>query len=129
MRTRLILILTLANLFCCAAAEQRKSPPAKLEITEFHATHTGATLTFQGKVKNTGLAPAVTVQLVFTLLDANKKGLSTRRGPIDEESLASGEVSGFFFESTGNDDAVDVRIEATTLSTARRDHQRGTPPH
>jgi hypothetical protein len=134
MRTRAILILALANLFLCAAAEQSNSErqgrhkQAMLEITVFHATHTGPTLTFQGKVKNIGEVPARDTHLVFSLLDAKKKVISTRRAPIDEESLGSGEECGFFFESSGNEDAVAVRIEATE-GDSREAHLDNGGPH
>ena len=112
MRVRLILCLTLVQLFLCAGEQKHKSKPAALEISGFKAQQNGHTVSFEGRVRNISESPIRQVKLSFLLIGTDEKVVTRRSGALDAEELASDEETAFAFEMPWNADAVWVRIEA-----------------
>ncbi len=112
MRVRLILCLTLVQLFLCAGEQKHKSKPAILEISGFKAQQNGETVSFEGHIRNTSDAAVRQVKLSFVLTGIDDKVVTRRGGALDADELAPGEETAFAFEMPWSPSAVWVKIEA-----------------
>jgi|GEM_PF-2148708 len=112
MRVKLILCLTLFQLFLCAGQLKHKSKPVLLEVGSFKTQQNGETLSFEGHIRNVGDVSVGRVTLTFVLLGDGGKELSRHSGALDQEELAPGMEAAFAFEMPWNPDAVAVQIEA-----------------
>jgi len=110
---RRIIISMLAILPLLLGQPQRKPRrTAKIEVVEIRAGRERKQITFDGKIRNSGTEPLGRLILLFDLLDADRKTISRRRGPIDQEILGPGEESEFHFYVPDHARAVEVQIAA-----------------
>jgi hypothetical protein len=120
MRRRLFIVLALASIYlcaasACAAAGSGNAPrrgQGAIELLSFKASVGAGTFSFEGKLTNAAAVPLRGAKLVFTLLDANKKTVATRRAPIEPAEIVPGEETAFAFETKADDLSVAVRVEA-----------------
>jgi len=112
MKRRVLLLLLFAS-FSSQAQQQRKQPSAlRLEVVELRAAREAGRITLDGEVRNSGTRPLTKVTLLFDLLDADRKTISRRRGPIEEAVLEPGDSSEFHFYVPDQARAVEVLVGA-----------------
>jgi hypothetical protein len=106
-------VLLLFASFSSQGQPQRKQPEAfRLEVVEMKAARAHGQITLDGEVRNTGTRALTRLVLVFDLLDADRKPISRRRGPIEEAVLDPGDSSIFHFYVPDHARAVEVRVAA-----------------
>ncbi len=106
------LLLLSAPLLSVGQPRRKESNVLRLEVVEVKAAREAGRITLDGEVRNTGNRPLTKVVLVFDLLDADRKTISRRRGPIDEAVLDPGDSSAFHFYVPEQARAVEVRVGA-----------------
>ena len=112
MKRRVTLLLVLAS-FLSQGQQRRKEPSVqRLEVAELKAARDAGRITLDGEVRNTGTRALTKVVLIFELLDAERKTVSRRRGPIEEAVLDPGDASTFHFYVPDQPRAVEVRVAA-----------------
>ncbi len=107
------MLLLLFAPFLTQGQQRRKEPSVlRLEVVEIKAARDAGRITLDGEVRNTGTRTLTKVVLIFELLDADRKTISRRRGPIDEAVLDAGDTSAFHFYVPDQPRAVEVRVAA-----------------
>ena len=114
---RLILCLTLVQLFLCAGEQKHKSKPAVLQVTDFKAQQNGETVSFEGRVRNVSDGTVRQVKLSFELIAPDESVVSKRSGALESDELAPGEEATFAFEMPWNPRAVRVKVGAKGLQS------------
>jgi hypothetical protein len=105
------MLAVLASLFCWGAQDQRK-PKAGAELTvELAATRDTSKVLLDGKVRNTGGAPARNLLLIFKFVAPDNKVVATRQANLEARSLEPGEDGPFSLETEFPPRAVSVLVE------------------
>jgi len=111
MERRRALLLLIAS--CSLAAEQkRKAPPLQIEVLEAKAERSQGKIMLDGQIRNSGSRTLQKLILIFDLLDADRKTISRRSGPIDEKILPPGEESAFHFFIPDHARAVEINVRS-----------------
>lgn len=111
MKRWLSALFALASLFLCFGQEKRKQGPPELTVSEFRARRSVDRINIDGRVENTGDAPARKLQLIFHFISPDEKVVSTQRGPLDDPLLEPGEEAEFTLEVRAPARAVYIRLE------------------
>lgn len=106
------LLLLIASFSSWGQRPRKQQNVTRLEVVELKSARDGGRITLDGEVRNTGTRPLTRVILVFDLLDADRKTISSRRGPIDEAVLDPGDSSAFHFYVPDQARAVEIRVGA-----------------
>src|SRR3954447_26333221 len=72
-----------------------KQKPPEIELLEQTVKRDGGDILLDGKVKNCGDKPIKNLVIFFHFFDADLQPITTRKGGIEEESLAPGDVAEF----------------------------------
>jgi len=111
--TRCVTLLLLVASFSSQGQQQRKQRDfLRLDVVEMKAVRAEGRITLDGEVRNSGTRPLTKVVLLFDFLDADRKTISRRRGPIEEAVLEPGDSSTFHFYVPDHARAVEVRVAA-----------------
>ena len=106
-------ILVLSSPFTSLGQPKRKERDAtKVEVIQLRCARDEGKITLDGEVRNTGTRRLTKLILLFSLLDADRKTISRRRGSIDEALLEPGDTSGLHFYIPDHARAVEIFIEA-----------------
>lgn len=88
-------ILSAILVLALAGADKKKKPP-DVTIVECSGRRDAGTITFDGKVRNSGEKPIAGLVLLFDFLSSDKVILTTQKGPVEEdETLEPGQESSF----------------------------------
>ena len=110
---RLFLALLLVAAFSLLGQPQAKQPPQnRVEITELSSNRSQGKINVDGRVKNTGLRPLAKLVIQVDLLDTDRKVISTRHGPVEEEMLQPDQECEFHFYVPDQPRAALVRLGA-----------------
>ena len=108
-----VTLLLLVASFSSQGQQQRKQRDfLRLDVVEMKAVRAEGRITLDGEVRNSGTRPLTKVVLLFDFLDADRKTISRRRGPIEEALLEPGDSSAFHFYIPDHARAVEVRVAA-----------------
>jgi hypothetical protein len=103
-------ILLLIALWPGLAQQKRKQSANKVEVVEAKMQRSEGKITLDGLVRNVGTRPLSKLVLIFELLDADRKTISRRSGPIDEKLLPPGEEATFEFFIPDHARAVEIMV-------------------
>jgi hypothetical protein len=96
---------------CLLAADRKpKQPAVRMEVVEAKAERSQGKIMLDGLVRNVGTRPLQKLILIFELLDADRKTISRRSGPIDEKLLSPGEEASFQFFIPDHARAVEFNV-------------------
>ena len=110
---RCVTLLLLVASFSSQGQQQRKQRDIlRLDVVEMKAVRAEGRITLDGEVRNSGTRPLTKVVLLFDFLDADRKTISRRRGPIEETVLEPGDSSTYHFYVPDHARAVEVRVAA-----------------
>jgi hypothetical protein len=112
MKRRAVLLLLFAPFSSPGQRQRKERTILRLEVVEMKAMREEGRITLDGEVRNTGTRALTKVVLLFDLLDADRKTISRRRGPIAEAVLEPDESSVFQFYVPDQARAVEVRVGA-----------------
>jgi hypothetical protein len=96
-----------------AAQEKKKTRYAEIEIVELKAVRDADRVHIDGRVRNSGDAPGLEIQLTLFFLSSDGKTVSNRRGPLEAEEIGPGEEVEFRFDTLAPARAISLRVEAT----------------
>ncbi len=124
MRQLAVVLLVLACIGSAAPQERKEQKQFQIEVVEVKAARVENRIALDGKIKNTGQRDVHRLILVFNMLDSERRVLSSRRGPIEEDVLEPGQEAVFHFDIPNQARAVYLRMEAeyaggTTLDVAK----------
>ena len=105
------IILAILLVLSLPGADKKKKPP-DITVLECSGRRDNGKITFDGKVRNTGEKTIHGLILSFDFLSSDKETLTTLKGPVEEETLSSGQESGFHFESGEPPRAVGYQVNA-----------------
>jgi hypothetical protein len=112
MNRRAAVVVVAAPLLVFAQPNRKEREANKLEVTQMRCARDQGKITLDGEVRNVGARRLAKLVLVFSLLDADRKTISRRRGAADEAWLDPGETSAFHFYIPDHARAVEILIEA-----------------
>ena len=112
MKRRIVLLLLMASFWSLGQQKRKQESANRIEVLELKAQRDRGQITLDGAIKNTGTRPLSKVVLMFDLLDADRKTLSSRRGPVDQTVLEPGEEWPFNFYVSDHARAIEVRVAA-----------------
>lgn len=117
---RLLAIFFIALLALTAAENKRKGPkPPQVEIVEVTARRTAeGTIEIDGQVRNGGEKPIRSLRLLFHILEAGQRVITTQKGTLEERWLEPGQVAEFHWRMRDAARGVGFRVGATDHSGA-----------
>ena len=110
MNRRVALLVLVAPFSSLGQPKRRERDITRLEVIQVRCARDQGRITLDGEVRNTGTRPLNKLVLVFDLLDADRKTISRRRGPVDEAVLNPGDTSAFHFYLPDHARAVEIGI-------------------
>ncbi len=112
MKRRAVLLVLVAPFSSPGQPKRKERDVTRVEVTQLRCARDEGKITLDGEVRNTGTRRLTKLILIFSLLDADRKTISRRRGPIDDALLDPGDTSSFHFYIPDHARAVEISIEA-----------------
>ncbi|MFB3777773.1 MAG: FxLYD domain-containing protein [Bryobacteraceae bacterium] len=112
MKRRAVLLVLVAPFSSPCQTKRRERDATRLEVVQLRAAREQGRITLDGEVRNTGTRRLNKPVLIFDLLDADRKTISRRRGPVDEAMLDPGDASSFHFYIPEHVRAVEISVAA-----------------
>jgi hypothetical protein len=112
MNRRAWILVLAVPLLALGQPKRKERDTSRVEVIQLRCARDEGKITLDGEVRNTGTRRLTKLILIFSLLDADRKTISRRRGSIDEALLDPGETSAFHFYIPDHARAVEISIEA-----------------
>lgn len=108
------LIFFFIFVLCLTAAEKKRKPakPPEIEVIEATARRAEGKIALDGRVRNTSAKPLRGLILLFDFMAPGRAVITTKKGPVEDESLEPGQESVFRMELTDPVRAVEFQIAA-----------------
>jgi hypothetical protein len=114
MKRLVAVLLVLAALLCAADRKRKPAKPPELEVLEAKAQRVEGRMLVDGRVRNTGEKPIVSLNLLFDFMNTDAQAVTTRRYAFEDEVLGLGQEAGFQLYLADPVRAVTFQVRAET---------------